>query len=111
MKRREEDYPKKHDEREMVIVEPYRFIDDDCIAKDCINGFIVVTDSDGYEKLYACPKCERWKRSVGKIAIYLGSLAIRSEQEMHARREQRKETYFNQRRSTVRIVRDAEIGQ
>lgn len=79
---------------------PYRWIDDDCRVVECNAGLISV-EIESYTTAFRCPECDRWPNPV-KPAVYQGRVTYRTAEEMHARREERKERYFERRRAVER---------
>lgn len=89
-----DDYPVAVKESKPIqhIEQPYRWIDDDCVVKECRDGIISVDDGL-YVTAYRCPVCKRWPNSIVPL-VYDGAVEKYTPQEMAERREERKKRYF-----------------
>ena len=77
------------------------WITDDCAVKICRDGYISVTDYDGYQVAYRCPRCDRW--DAPSIRRYNGLVELHSAEEMEKRRKEREEIVYNaQKRMEMR---------
>jgi hypothetical protein len=72
------------------------WITDICKVKECRDGF-VSKEIKGYETLFACPACDRYKRdlypyqAIPTAKKWKGTVALYTEAEMDAREKERGE--------------------
>jgi len=107
------DYPtdgtttgKREPARKQTLTE---WITDLCRVKECRDGF-VSKEVQGYETLFACPGCDRFKRDLHPFQAiptakkWAGTVEIYTEAEMAARRTERRERVEQLRSRAARTI-------
>ena len=83
------------------------WIVDLCVVRDCIDGF-VSKEVKGYETLFACPVCDRYKRdlwpyqAIPSAKRWGGPYQKYSDTEMFHRKQEREEVVVKMRRGAGR---------
>jgi hypothetical protein len=107
------DYRSKEAQR-VANSEPIRrqtlgeWVEDLCKCKECRDGFVSF-EVNGYETLFACPACDRYRRdlypyqAIPTAKKWMGSYTVYTETEMFARKQNRQEVADGLRKGAAKV--------
>jgi hypothetical protein len=107
------DYRSKEAQR-VANAEPIRrqtlweWVEDLCKCKECRDGFVSF-EVNGYETLFACPACDRYRRdlypyqAIPTAKKWMGSYTVYTETEMFARKQNRQEVADGLRKGAAKV--------